>query len=203
VFYTNNEAAQSTYLKLFANQGLEVLVLDSLIDSHFIQFLEMKNSKVSFQRVDSDLTENLIEEKPKIQLPGKDERKDREDCIRKHFEEALKVDDLSVRVENFKDDSVPGMVLLSEHTRRLQEMTKMMGNGDENLFGGHTLCLNAKSPVVDTIINLKEQGQDEDAGMLMQQIYDLSMLPHCAFDKDRMAAFLDRSNRILCKFGSL
>jgi molecular chaperone HtpG len=203
VFYTNNEAAQSTYLKLFANQGMEVLVLDSLIDSHFLQFQEMKNDKVSFQRVDSDLTENLIEEDSKIQLPGKDERKERAELIQKAFEETLKVDGLSVRVENLKDDSVPGMVILSEHTRRLQEMTKMMGKGDENLFGGHTLCLNAKSPVVETILGLKDQGREEDASMLMEQIYDLSMLPHCAFDKDRMAAFLERSNRILCKFGSL
>jgi molecular chaperone HtpG len=203
VFYTNNEAAQSTYLKLFANQGMEVLVLDSLIDSHFIQFLEMKNGKVTFQRVDSDLTENLIEEDSKIQLTGKDDRKERSENIRKAFEEALAVDGLSVRVENFKDDSVPGMVILSEHTRRLQEMTKMMGQGEEDAFGGHTLCLNAKSPVVDTILNLKAQGHNDDAKMLMEQIYDLSMLPHCAFDKDRMSAFLERSNRILCKFGSL
>lgn len=203
VFYTNNEAAQSTYLKLFANQGMDVLVLDSLIDSHFIQFLEMKDSKVTFQRVDSDLTENLIEEDSKIQLSGKDERKERSELLRKAFEDSLKVDGLSVRVESFKDDSVPGMVILSEQTRRLQEMTKMMGKGDEDMFGGHTLCLNAKSPVVDTILDLKEQGNDDDAAMLMEQIYDLSMLPHCAFDKDRMAAFLERSNRILCKFGSL
>jgi len=95
------------------------------------------------------------------------------------------------------------MVILSEHTRRLQEMTKMMGKGNEDMFGGHTLCLNAKSPVVETILSLKDQGREEDASMLMEQIYDLSMLPHCAFDKDRMAAFLERSNRILCKFGSL
>ena len=203
VYYTNNEAAQSTYLKLFANQGMDVLVLDSLIDSHFIQFLEMKNCKVAFQRVDSDVTENLIEEDAKIQLPGKDERKARLDRIRQLFEEAIKADGFSVRVENFKDDSVPGMVVLSEQTRRLQEMTRMLGKGDENPFGEHTLCLNGKSPVVDTIIGLKDQGRDEDAAMLMQQIYDLSMLPHCAFDRERMAAFLERSNRILCKFGSL
>lgn len=203
VFYANNEAAQSTYLKLFANQGLEVLVLDTLIDSHFIQFLEMKNSKVTFQRVDSDLTENLIEEDPKIQLTGKDDRKERSERIRQLFADSLKVEGLEVRVENFKDDSVPGMVTLSEQTRRLQEMTRMLGKGDEAMFGGHTLCLNGRSPAVDTIVNLKDQGRDEDAEMLMQQIYDLSMLPHSAFDKERMAAFLERSNRILCKFGSL
>jgi molecular chaperone HtpG len=203
VFYTNNEAAQSTYLKLFANQDMDVLVLDSLIDSHFIQFMEMKNDKVTFQRVDSDVTENLIEEDAKVQLTGKDERKERIRRIRQLFEESIKVEGLSVRVENFKDDSVPGMVVLSEQTRRLKEMTKMMGKDDDDLFGGHTLCLNGKSPVVDTIIGLKDQGLNEDADMLMAQIYDLAMLPHCPFDKDRMAAFLERSNRILCKFGSI
>ncbi|MBW2473452.1 MAG: molecular chaperone HtpG, partial [Deltaproteobacteria bacterium] len=35
VYYTNDEIAQSTYLKLFKAQGLNVLVLDAQIDSHF------------------------------------------------------------------------------------------------------------------------------------------------------------------------
>jgi molecular chaperone HtpG len=31
-----------------------------MIDSHFIQYLEMKNADLKFERVDSDVTENLI-----------------------------------------------------------------------------------------------------------------------------------------------
>jgi molecular chaperone HtpG len=201
VFYTNNETAQSTYLKMFENQGLEVLILDDLIDSHFIQFLEMKNSQVTFQRVDADVTENLIEEESKIELPGGDDRKAQGEKVKGVFEEALKVKGLTIRVENLKDDSVPGMVLLSEHARRLKELTRMLGKGEEDAFGEHTLCVNAKSPVVDNILALKQAGQEDEVRMLVEQIYDLAMLNHRPFDKARMAAFLERSNRILGKFG--
>jgi molecular chaperone HtpG len=93
------------------------------------------------------------------------------------------------------------MVLLSEHARRLKELTRMLGKDEEDAFGEHTLCVNAKSPVVDNILALKQAGQEDEVRMLVEQIYDLAMLNHRPFDKARMAAFLERSNRILGKFG--
>jgi molecular chaperone HtpG len=93
------------------------------------------------------------------------------------------------------------MVLLSEHARRLKELTRMLGKGEEEAFGEHTLCVNGKSPVVDNILALKQTGQDDQVRMLVEQVYDLAMLNHRPFDKERMAAFLERSNRILGRFG--
>ncbi|WP_225073699.1 molecular chaperone HtpG [Desulfuromonas sp. CSMB_57] len=202
VFYATNEAAQGTYLKLFAKQGLEVLILDSLIDNHFIQYLEMKNPEVHFQRVDADLTENLIEEKIKIQLPGSDENQANASRLKEIFEKTLHVGQLSVRVERLKDDSVPAIILLAEQTRRLQEMTRMLGKGEENLFGEHTLLVNATSPAVANILSLQQAGRDDDCRMLIEQVYDLALLSHRPFDKERMEEFLARSNRLLAKLGS-
>jgi len=202
VFYATNEAAQGTYLKLFAKQGLEVLILDSLIDNHFIQYLEMKNPEVHFQRVDADLTENLIEEKRKIQLPGGDEKQANASRLKEIFEKTLHVGQLSVRVERLKDDSVPAIILLAEQTRRLQEMTRMLGKGEENLFGKHTLLVNATSPAVSNILSLQQAGRDDDCRMLIEQVYDLALLSHRPFDKERMEEFLARSNRLLAKLGS-
>ena len=56
VYYSSDESAQATYLKLFKGQGLEAIILDQMIDNHFISFLEMKNAEVKFQRVDADLS---------------------------------------------------------------------------------------------------------------------------------------------------
>jgi molecular chaperone HtpG len=205
VYYANDEAAQATYLKLFKSQGIEVLLLDTLIDSHFIQFLEMKNSDVKFERVDSDVTENLLEEKRKVELAGPDEQKQQTEQAKKVFEKALKTDGLSIRVENLKDASVPGMILLSEQTRRFKEMTRMMSKEGElgDMFAEHTLMVNLKSPVVQNILGLDKAGRSEDATMLIEQIYDLAMLTHKAFDKEHMEAFLERSNKILEKLGGM
>jgi molecular chaperone HtpG len=131
VYYANDEAAQATYIKLFKRQGMEVLLLDALIDSHFIQFLETKNSDVKFERVDSDLTENLLEEDRKIELAGPDEQKLQTAQVTELFEAALKASGFIVRVESLKDDSVSGMILLSEQTRRFKEMTRSMSPDGE------------------------------------------------------------------------
>jgi molecular chaperone HtpG len=197
VFYTNDEAAQATYLKLFKSQGLEALILDALIDSHFIQYLEMKNPRIHFERVDSDVTENLIEDdRSKKLVEGKDQ-KTVEDKIKVAFKGVVGGKDLAVRVESLKDSSIPGMILLGEQSRRLKEMTRLMGKEAGDLFAEHTLLVNSSSPVVKNILKMKARGRVDEAKMLSEQIYDLAMLAHQAFDKERMETFLERSNKIL------
>jgi len=197
VFYTNDEAAQATYLKMFKAQGIEALILDTPIDSHFIQYLEMKNPDVRFERVDSDVTENLIEDDKSKKIVEEEGGKSTEEKIRTVFESDLKAEGLSIRVESLKDPSVPGMILLSEHSRRLKEMTRMMGKDAGNLFKEHTLLVNSSSPVVKNLLKMESAGRTDDAKMLVEQVYDLAMLTHQAFGKERMEAFLERSNRIL------
>jgi molecular chaperone HtpG len=197
VFYTNDETAQTTYLKLFKSQGLEALILDTPIDSHFIQYLEMKNPEVRFERVDSDVTENLIEDDQTRKLVEKEGEKSVEERIKGTFESGLQKEGLTIRVESLKDASVPGMILLSEQSRRFKEMTRMMGRDAGDLFNDHTLLVNSASPVVKNLLKMEEAGRGEEARMLIEQIYDLAMLTHQAFDKERMESFLERSNRIL------
>jgi molecular chaperone HtpG len=76
-------------------------------------------------------------------------------------------------------------------------MTRMMGRDTGDLFKDHTLLVNSASPVVKNLLKMEEAGRREEAGMLIEQIYDLAMLTHQAFDKERMESFLERSNRIL------
>ena len=48
VFYATDEVSQATYIELFKGQGLEVLYMDSFIDTHFIPSLERDYSDVKF-----------------------------------------------------------------------------------------------------------------------------------------------------------
>ncbi len=74
----------------------------------------------------------------------------------------------------------------------------MMGQGEmPDLFADHTLVVNAASPAVDKVLKLKDAGDAETSGLLMQQIYDLAMLSHQAISKERMADFLERSGKLL------
>ena len=199
VYYTNDEVAQATYLKLFKAQGVDVLVLDTQIDSHFIQFLEMKNSEVKFARVDADVTENLIQQDKSGGLVQGEDGKTSDEKIVEIFKHYLGEENLEVRVENLKDESVPAMALFSEQDRRFQEMTRTLGKGIPLSDKGPSLLVNAASPVVKNIVQLHDEQKEENASMLVAQVYDLAMLTCRAFDQEQMSRFLDRSNQLLAK----
>ena len=198
VYYANDEGTQATYLKLFKSQEMEVLILDAMIDNHYIQFMESKNTDLKFERVDSDITENLIEEDSSAKIVDGADDKTQDEKIEQVFKDGLDIKGLTIRIETLKDDSVPGMILLNEQSRRFKEMTSAMGQGDmPDMFSDHTLMVNASSPAVAKILNLQADGNGESAGMLIEQIYDLAMLSHQAISKERMAGFLERSGKLL------
>jgi molecular chaperone HtpG len=60
IYYTNSKDTQVTYQKLLQDQGIEVIVADSVIDAHLFQHIEMKNNEIRFVRVDSELNDNLV-----------------------------------------------------------------------------------------------------------------------------------------------
>lgn len=202
VYYANDEGAQATYLKLFKTQGLEALILDAMIDNHFIQFLESKNTDLKFERVDSDITENLLEHDDSKKIVTGEDNQSKEEKIEKIFKDHLDIKGLHIRVETLKDESVPGMILLNEQQRRFKEMTRMMaqqGGGEEmpDMFADHTLMVNTASPAIAKVLALVDNNDQDTADMLVDQIYDLAMLSHQAISKERMAGFMERSGKLL------
>ncbi len=198
VYYANDEGTQATYLKLFKSQNMEALILDAMIDNHFIQFLESKNTDLKFERVDSDITENLLEADPSQEIVEGADNKTKGEKIEQIFKDGLDIKGLTIRIETLKDDSVPGIILLNEQSRRFKEMSHMMGQGEmPDMFSDHTLMVNTSSPAVEKILKLQDEGSNESAAMLIDQIYDLAMLSHQAISKERMAGFLERSGKLL------
>ena len=113
VYYTNEEVTQAIYLKLFKARSIDVRVLDTQIDSHFIQFLEMKKTEVKFARVDADVSENLIQQNTSSELVDGEDGKTRDERIVDVFKKSLQDEELEIRLERLKDESVPAMSLFS------------------------------------------------------------------------------------------
>ncbi|HEY9700950.1 MAG TPA: molecular chaperone HtpG, partial [Allocoleopsis sp.] len=130
VFYSTDPVTQSTYVELHKNQGLEVLFMDSFIDTHFISFLEREYSEVKFVRVDSELDKTLIQEDKAAEIVDPKTNKTRTEQIKELFEKALNKPKLNIKTEALKSDNPqgtpPAMVLLPEALRRLREMTALM-----------------------------------------------------------------------------
>lgn len=131
VFYCTDPSTQGTYIELYKNQGLEVLYMDSFIDTnYFIPFLEQEYSDVKFSRVDSELDQSLVEDDKASEIVDPNTNKTRGDVVKELFEKAIGKPKVNIKTQSIKSAETaatpPAMVLLPEAMRRLQEMTAMM-----------------------------------------------------------------------------
>ena len=191
LFYVTDEVQQSQYNNLFKEQGIDAVILKHNIDSAFITHLERQDDTIKFERIDADVNADMKEE------VSEEDLKEEKETLTDVFHKALNNDKLEVKVEKLKNASVSSMIVLSEETRRMQDMMKMynMYGMDPNMFGGPaTLVLNANNELVQYIFNHKDS---EHVPMMCEQLYDLAMLSHKPLAPEEMTKFITRSNKIM------
>ena len=194
VYYVTDEQQQSQYVKMFKEQGQQAVILSHNIDTAFVTYMEQQNEEVKFQRIDADVLDALKEE---VTEEEKESFQKTTDSLVEIFRKELDNDKLEVKVENLKDDNVASMAVLSEESRRMQEMMKMysMGGMDSSMFGGQaTLILNANHPLVKFVV---EHKKSKSVPIICKQLYDLAMLAHKPLSPEEMTAFVQRSNEIM------
>lgn len=202
VFYVSDERQQAQYIRLFKDQGMEAVILNTMIDNHFIQFMEMKESSVKFTRIDSDLSDSMKDTgagEADAELTQK---------LEKVFKEALGDDKLKISVEALKASSTPGIILLSEYSRRMQEMSRMYGMNGMDIGGmfpdERTLVLNRSNPLIQSVVRLSDDSEKkDDVTMICQHVFDLAMMSHKQLEPDAMTRFIERSNLLLGKLAEL
>ncbi|MEB3145756.1 MAG: molecular chaperone HtpG [Cylindrospermopsis raciborskii 1523720] len=215
VFYSTDEASQATYIELHKNQGLEVLFMDSFIDTHFINFLEREYQDVKFTRVDSDLDNTLLDDKSG-EIVDPTTQKTKSETIKELFEKSLNKPKVNIRTEALKSDdpqgTPPAVVLLPEILRRLREMNAMMQQQNADFPEDHILLVNTAHPLIQNLVSLNQGTIIQDGGesptgklvkMICQHVYDLALMSQKGFDAEGMKSFVERSNEVLTKLTSV
>ncbi|EPR08267.1 molecular chaperone HtpG [Ruminiclostridium papyrosolvens] len=195
VFYVSDENQQAQYIKLFNENGMEAVILTNMIDNHFMSLLESKGAGLQFNRIDADISASMKQENTGI--PEADVS-----YLESLFKETVNDEKLKIQVESLKNETIPAVVLLSEQSRRMQEMSKMFGGMDMgHMFPKEqTLVLNSSNKLVKALLDLKEKDErKEDVKLVSEHIYDLAMMSHQTLGPDAMAKFIQRSNEILMK----
>lgn len=189
LFYVTDPVQQSQYINMFKEAGKNAVILSHNIDTAFISHLEQRDQSIQFKRIDADLTEELKGEGAADEETAK--------TLTELFRKCLNKEKLEVKVENLKNESVSAMMVLSEESRRMQDMMKMynMYGMDPGMFGGQeTLVLNANHPLVQYLASNQE---GEHAAVICEQLYDLAMISHKQLSPEEMTRFVQRSNEIL------
>ncbi len=195
VFYVTNMQEQSQYVNMFRDEEMDAILLTSNIDTPFITHLEQKNQNVRFMRIDSDLSNNFVENVEE----DEETVKANADKLTEIFRKALNNDKLEVKVQKLKNANVSSMITESEESRRMQDMMRMysMGGFDPAMFGGVggvTLVLNSNNALVQYVL---ENEEGEHTNTICEQLYDLAMIAHKPLEPEAMTKFIARSNEIL------
>ncbi|MGB7250731.1 MAG: molecular chaperone HtpG [Phormidesmis sp.] len=210
IYYATDEVSQATYISLLTSQGLEVLFMDSFIDTHFVSFLEQEYSDVKFSRVDADLDDTLIDGDKENEIVDATTNKTRSEQIKEVFTKALNRPQVTIRTEALKsaDQSAPpAIVLLPEELRRMQEMSAFLQQQSVQFPEAHTLLVNTSHPLIQNVAKLGQGGiiqpdgnaspSEQLATSICEQVYDLALMAQKGFDADGMKAFTERSTNLL------
>ena len=192
VIYTNDPTRQSASVAMYDAEGIDVVVMDALIDLNFLSFMEYSSGVegLTFARVDADsqtFQKEMTEDEKK---QSEEDEKKLADVLHK----ATGKEDLTVKLASLKDESLPAMLTQEEQGRRFSEMSRIYGQNFK-LPETHTLVLNAANPVVKSLIS--GEGDEETRGLIAAQLYDLARMSTRPLEKEEVTTFLSRSNKLL------
>ena len=188
VYYASDEKRQAQMIKLYTDQGKDVVLLDTLIDNNYISFLEYaeRDSKITLKRIDA-AADGLTGD-------GKTSEDDRK-LLETRFRAAVGDDTLEVQLKPFKSNDMIAMITVDEQNRRFAEMSARWGGKDMVLPEKRTLVLNASHPLVSWIKDAEEDG--DLTRSVCAQVADLAEMARQPLVADRMVEFLKRSNALL------
>ena len=193
VLYTSDEEEQHSYIQQAKARSYEVVKLDTMIDNHFIQQIEMKNEKTQFKRVDADIISNLI---PKEESAASVLSKEQEEQLKTLFETTIEKNKADIELKALSPNDAPIVITRNEFMRRMAEMQKM-GGGSPFMFGGMDEKINL---VVNTNHPINSKLLEEDAAIKekhIKQLYDLALLSQNMLKGEALTNFVNRSFELI------
>jgi molecular chaperone HtpG len=188
--YATDLKKQDSFIDSALNKEYDVLVLDSPIDSHFIQHIESKLDKTQLKRVDADVVEKLIQkDSTYANLLTEDQSK----SVKEIFDKAIQNKTYTVEVEGLSPEEFPVTITMEEWMRRMKEMAQT-GGGPMSFYGSlpdsYKVAINGNHPLVDKIL---KADSEEAQVTLAKQAFDLALLSQGLLTGKDLTAFVKRS----------
>ncbi len=189
VLYTSDRKQQDAYVESAVRRGYDVLLMDNVIDAHFINALEQKLEKMHFQRVDADTLDKIIDKGLNNESVLSEDDKTK---LKEVFDQVLANKMLNVSIEAQPTDELPVTITQPEFMRRMKDMSAL--SGEQSMYGNfptmHNVVVNANHPLISRI--LAETDADAQKAMV-KQVYDLALLSQNMLTGADLTAFVRRT----------
>lgn len=184
--YTNDADKQHGFVEAAKVKGYDVLILDEVIDNHFIGNLEQKNEKFQLKRVDADTASKLIDKDEKNESVLSEDEVNK---LKEAFEGAVNKDKYTVVSEVMSPDESFITITRSEWERRMSEMG---GMGGMQMFGDmpekYSVSVNTNHPLAAKV--LKEEGEKQTS--LLANAIDLAKLSNNLLSGKELTEFVKK-----------
>jgi len=194
ILYTTNPIQQDAYIQAATKKEYTVVKMETLVDSAFINNMEMKWENVTFVRVDADIVDNLID---KQEANESVLSKDDAEKLKELFN--LQIADLHVttEVKGLSADSAPVVATRPEFMRRMKDMAGV-GGGMTAFYAQMpdevTLTVNGNHPIYQTLL---KEGNAELQKSQVRNLADLALLSQGLLKGNDLTNFINRSVDLL------
>jgi molecular chaperone HtpG len=187
--YASNKEEQHGFIRAATEKGYDVLIMDGILDNHFINTMESKLTDTMFRRVDSDTIDKLINKEENTVSKLDDAQKE---TLKGVIERNIEKEKFTVVFENLSETDVPFLVMQPEFMRRMKDMSALgggyMGMGAMPEF--YNLVVNTNHPLMQSVLDQQEEaGQDK----LVRQLYDLALVSQNLLKGEKLTDFVKRS----------
>ncbi|MFN5056273.1 MAG: molecular chaperone HtpG [Bacteroidota bacterium] len=190
ILYSTDAVQQDGFIKAAQEKGYKVVKMDTLVDASFIGQIESKWENVQFTRVDSEITDNLIDKQDdsKSVLSKKEEEK-----LKSLFE--FKVPDITINVEikGLSPEMPPVVATRPEFMRRMKDMAAMsgpMGSFYASMPDEVLLTVNGNNSIFGALLKEKDKGLQEKQ---IRNLADLALLSQGMLKGGQLTDFINRS----------
>lgn len=190
--YTTDPDKQDGFIQAANKKDYDVLLMNSPIDNHFVSSLEHKLEKTLLKRVDSSVTNQLIEKDEKLESVLSEEQSN---TVKSIFETAINKPGYTVEVVGLNPDDAPVTITMDEFMRRMKDMAKMGGGMSfyGNMPDSYKVAINGNHKLVSKILNASE----EEQGKFAKQAIDLALLSQGMLTGAELTAFVSRSVELI------
>ena len=193
--YATNVQEQHAYIDAAKNRGYEVLLMETMLDPHYINHLESKLKDISFVRVDSDTLDKLIKKDENTVSKLTEEQQNQ---LKPIIEGTISKEQFTVVFENLNEKDAPMVITRPEFMRRMKDMNQLGGGGAMGFYGNmpdmYNLVVNSNHPLISKI--LSEADSDKQVN-LAKQATDLALLSQGLLKGESLTNFIKRSVELI------
>ncbi|MBE6677945.1 MAG: molecular chaperone HtpG [Ruminococcaceae bacterium] len=182
IYYTTDPIAQSCYIEMFSSKGIPVYVFDTVVDAQFISFVESKNEKIKFMRVDASI-EDL----------GDDSEAN--ENLKNLFVKATNKTEDKISFASLGQEGAAALLKISEEERRFSDMMRMYSvmNGEGGTMATEeSLVINVDNEAVKKLAELSEA----KALVLAKNIYYMALVANRQLNKEELNDMLNNIKEV-------